>query len=142
MRRPVRYRPMIWPPLSRGLMRSPLWCSMPMSVVVVSRVTPTLWKEHWIGGLTPSGGAFALIADQRWDAALADSAFAPTDARFADRLRAIAGTCEAEAVVLHEAAANPSLRWDPVTEPGPKGLTYELARGHSASGSNPARRSS
>ena len=69
------------------------------------------------------------IADQRWDAALADSAFAPPDARFADRLRAIAGACEAEAVVLHEAATNPSLRWDPVTEPGPKGLTYELRPG-------------
>jgi hypothetical protein len=69
------------------------------------------------------------IADQRWDAALADSAFAPPDSRFADRLRAIAGACEAEAVVLQEAASNASLRWNPVTEPGPKGLTYELRPG-------------
>lgn len=70
------------------------------------------------------------IADQRWRAAIGDSAFAPPDDGFADRLRAIAAAAEGEAAVLHEAAPAPELRWNPVPRtPVANGLSYELRPG-------------
>jgi hypothetical protein len=68
------------------------------------------------------------IADQRWQAAVDDSAFAPPDPGFADRVRAIAIAAEGEAVVLHEAARNPRLRWQPAHS-NAVGLSYELRPG-------------
>jgi hypothetical protein len=68
------------------------------------------------------------IADQRWQAAIDDSAFAPPDPGFADRVRAIAMAAEGEAVVLHEAARNPRLRWQPAHSTA-IGLSYELRPG-------------
>jgi hypothetical protein len=68
------------------------------------------------------------IADQRWQAAVDDSAFAPPDPGFADRVRAIAIAAEGEAVVLHEAARNPRLRWQPAHSTA-VGLSYELRPG-------------
>jgi hypothetical protein len=70
------------------------------------------------------------IADQRWRAAIGDSVFAPPDAHFSNRLRAIAMAAEGEAVVLYEAAHSPALEWNPVTsENGPVSLSYELRPG-------------
>jgi hypothetical protein len=77
------------------------------------------------------------IADQRWRAAIGDrrsaigdSVFAPPDADFSNRLRAIAMAAEGEAVVLYEAAQSPALEWNPVTsDNGPVSLSYELRPG-------------
>jgi hypothetical protein len=58
------------------------------------------------------------IADQRWRTAIQESAFAPPDDGFADRLRDISAAARAEAAVLHEAATTPELRWNPIpTQP-------------------------
>lgn len=67
-------------------------------------------------------------ADQRWMAAIDDSVFAPPDAGFADRVRAIAAAAESEAIVMHEAARTPRLRWTPGTSKA-VGLSYELRPG-------------
>ena len=70
------------------------------------------------------------IADQRWRAAIDDSAFAPPDDGFAERLRAISAAAAAEAAVLQEAATAPQLRWNPIAEGNvPKRLSYELRPG-------------
>src|ERR1700733_12327748 len=68
------------------------------------------------------------IADQRWRAAIDDSAFAPPDDGFADRLRAISAAAEGEAQILFDAAATPELRWNsaPATA---RRLSYELRPG-------------
>lgn len=67
-------------------------------------------------------------ADQRWMAAIDDSVFAPPDAGFANRVRAIAAAAESEATVMHEAARIPRLRWTPGTSKA-VGLSYELRPG-------------
>ena len=70
------------------------------------------------------------IADQRWRAAIGESVFAPPDADFPNRLRAIAMAAEGEAVVLYEAAQSPALEWNPVPrEQGRISLSYELRPG-------------
>ncbi len=70
------------------------------------------------------------IADQRWRAAIEESAFAPPDDGFAERLRSISAAAAAEAASLAEAATAPQLRWSP--SPGgnaTKRLSYELRPG-------------
>ncbi len=70
------------------------------------------------------------IADQRWRAAIEESAFAPPDDGFAERLRSISAAAAAEAAVLAKAATTPQLRWSP--SPGgnaTKRLSYELRPG-------------
>ena len=70
------------------------------------------------------------IADQRWRVAIEESAFAPPDDGFADRLRSIAMAAKAEAAVLREAATTPQLRWNPIPDGNaPKRLSYELRPG-------------
>ncbi len=70
------------------------------------------------------------IADQRWRAAIEDSAFAAPDDGFADRLRSISAAAEGEAVVLHDAATAPQLRWNPIADgTAAKRLSYELRPG-------------
>lgn len=70
------------------------------------------------------------IADQRWRAAIEQSAFAPPDDGFADRLREISAAATAEATVLHEAATAPQLRWNPIPDgSAAKRLSYELRPG-------------
>ena len=70
------------------------------------------------------------IADQRWRVAIEESAFAPPDDGFADRLREISAAARAEAAVLHEAAGAPELRWNPIPDgTAAKRLTYELRPG-------------
>jgi hypothetical protein len=70
------------------------------------------------------------IADQRWRAAIEESAFAPPDPGFADRLRSISAAARAEADVLYEAARAPQLRWDPIPDANAaKRLSYELRPG-------------
>lgn len=70
------------------------------------------------------------IADQRWRAAIEESAFAPPDDGFAERLRSISAAATAEAAVLADAATSSQLRWSP--SPGgnaTKRLSYELRPG-------------
>jgi hypothetical protein len=70
------------------------------------------------------------IADQRWRAAIAESAFAPPDPGLPDRLRSISGAATAEAGVAREAAATPRLRWTPLPEGATASyLSYELRPG-------------
>ncbi len=70
------------------------------------------------------------IADQRWRAAIEESAFAPPDDGFAERLRAISAAATAEATVLAEAATAPRLRWNPIPDGNAnKRLSYELRPG-------------
>lgn len=70
------------------------------------------------------------IADQRWRAAIAESAFAPPDDGFADRLRSISAAAHAEAEVLYEAAGAAQLRWNPIPDANAaKRLSYELRPG-------------
>lgn len=70
------------------------------------------------------------IADQRWRAAIEDSAFAAPDDGFADRLRSISAAAAGEAVVLHGAATAPQLRWNPIADgTAAKRLSYELRPG-------------
>jgi hypothetical protein len=70
------------------------------------------------------------IADQRWHAAIEESAFAPPDIDFAGRLRSISAAAESEAVVLHEASFAPQLRWNPTPDrSATKRLSYELRPG-------------
>lgn len=73
------------------------------------------------------------IADHRWKAAIADSALAPPDAGFADRIRAIAAAAESEAVVLYEAAASNRFEWRPLPKRNPA-LSYELRPGSNRPG--------
>jgi hypothetical protein len=68
------------------------------------------------------------IVDQRWRAAINESAYAPPDPGFADRIRSIAAAAEATAIVLHEAARTPRLRWK-MKRNTTIGLTYELRPG-------------
>jgi len=70
------------------------------------------------------------IADHRWRAAIEESAFAPPDPGFSDRLRSISAAAHAEADVLHEAAGAPQLRWNPIPDAtAAKRLSYELRPG-------------
>jgi hypothetical protein len=70
------------------------------------------------------------IADQRWKAAIEESAFAPPDSGFADRLRSIAAAAQAEAAILLEAATESRLAWQPSPKASAtKRLTYELRPG-------------
>ncbi len=70
------------------------------------------------------------IADRRWQAAVEESAFAPPDDGFADRLRTISAAALAEAAVLREAATQPRLRWNPISDrSAAKRLSYELSPG-------------
>jgi hypothetical protein len=70
------------------------------------------------------------IADQRWRAAIEESAFAPPDDGFAERLRGVSAAAEAEAAVLQEAASAPQLRWNPIPDGNAsKRLSYELRPG-------------
>jgi hypothetical protein len=70
------------------------------------------------------------IADQRWRVAIEESAFAPPDDGFADRLREISAAARAEAAVLREAATAPELRWNPIPDgTAAKRLSYELRPG-------------
>lgn len=68
------------------------------------------------------------IADQRWRAAIDESAFAPPDDGFPDRLRAISAAAEGEAQVLFDAATAPELRWNPAPA-DVRRLSYELRPG-------------
>jgi hypothetical protein len=78
------------------------------------------------------------IADHRWRAAIDESAFAPPDDGFADRLRAISAAAEAEGAILHEAAAEPRLAWNPSSKAGAsKRLSYELRPGGNRPGPGP-----
>jgi hypothetical protein len=70
------------------------------------------------------------IADQRWQAAIEESAFAPPDDGFAERLRSISAAAAAEAAVLQDAATTPQLRWNPMPDGNStKRLSYELRPG-------------
>jgi hypothetical protein len=70
------------------------------------------------------------IADQRWRVAIEESAFAPPDDGFADRLREISAAARVEAAVLEEAAAAPELRWNLIPDgTAAKRLSYELRPG-------------
>lgn len=68
------------------------------------------------------------LADQRWNAALEASEFAPPDPGFAARVRAVADACEQEAAALRLADAT-GVGWNPVPDARRMRLSYELRPG-------------
>ena len=68
------------------------------------------------------------LADQRWNAALEASEFAPPDPTFACRIRVVADASEQEAAALRLADSS-GVGWNPVPDARRMRLSYELRPG-------------
>jgi hypothetical protein len=64
-----------------------------------------------------------------WEIALEQSRMAPPDARFASRIRHIAGAAQSRAIVLGESVEDPTFDWRPIPESRQLTLSYELRPG-------------
>jgi excisionase family DNA binding protein len=64
-----------------------------------------------------------------WEIALEQSRMAPPDARFASRIRHIAGAAQFRAMVLGESIEDPTFDWKPIPESRGLTLSYELRPG-------------